>query len=273
MAVESLARRVYSSKSDVWAFGVLLWEIMTLCFLPYNEINDDKEVAQAVMAGERLPKPDQCPDQVYAIMRSCWQPKPKDRPVMTDIHSQLQGELVQESNNNALLAAVTAERTRWQSDGLGSTKLFAVPATSSEFVDIESQFLQTLPRSRINRIERIENAPMHESFLLQVMALKQQLADDWDAASMRRLLFHGTSAVEDIINSVDGHGFLPLLAGTSTGAIWGDGTYFARDAKYSDDYARIHGGAKQMMLVDVLLRRSAQGAKGHEIPANMQPQG
>ena len=51
------------------------------------------------------------------------------------------------------------------------------------------------------------------------------------------------------------------------GAIWGDATYFARDAKYSDDYARIHGGAKQMMLVDVLLRRSAQGAKGHEIPA------
>ena len=95
---------------------------------------------------------------------------------MTDIHSQLQGELVQESNNNALLAAVTAERTRWQSDGLGSIKLFAIPA-----------------------------------ILLQVMALKQQLADDWDAASMRRLLFHGTSAVEDIINSVDGHGFLLFL--------------------------------------------------------------
>ena len=46
------------------------------------------------------------------------------------------------------------------------------------------------------------------------------------------------------------------------GAIWGDATYFARDAKYSDDYARSYGGAKQMMLVDVLLGRSAQGAKG-----------
>ena len=84
--------------------------------------------------------------------------------------------------------------------------------------------------------------------MLQVSAIKQQLGDDWDAASMRRMLFHGTEAVEAIVNSVDGHGFLPLLAGTSTGAIWGNGTYFARDAKYSDDYARSQGDAKQMML-------------------------
>ena len=84
---------------------------------------------------------------------------------------------------------------------------------------------------------------------------------------MRRLLFHGTSAVEAIVNSVDGHGFLPLLAGTSTGAIWGNGTYFARDAKYSDDYARSLGGSgqKQMLLVDVLVGRFAQGKEGMKV--------
>ena len=90
MAVESLQRRMYSSKSDVWAFGVLLWEIMTRCFLPYNAIGDDTEVARAVMAGERLPKPDNCPDAVYAIMQSCWHERPKDRPKMADIHAMLQ---------------------------------------------------------------------------------------------------------------------------------------------------------------------------------------
>ena len=81
--------------------------------------------------------------------------------------------------------------------------------------------------------------------------------------SRGQLLLHGTAAVEAIVNSVDGHGFLPLLAGTSTGAIWGDGTYFARDAKYSNEYARrLASGKKQMLLVDVLVGRSAQGAKG-----------
>jgi hypothetical protein len=59
--------------------------------------------------------------------------------------------------------------------------------------------------------------------------------------------------VEVIVNSVDGHGFLPMLAGTSTGSIWGNGTYFARDARYSNDYARtLPSGDKKMMLVDVL---------------------
>jgi len=48
---------------------------------------------------------------------------------------------------------------------------------------------------------------------------------------MRRLLFHGAhsyAAVKSIINSVDGHGFRPLLSGSKVGAIWGDGSYFAR---------------------------------------------
>ena len=90
MAVESLTRRMYSSKSDVWAFGVLLWEIMTLCLVPYHDISDDKEVARAVRAGERLPKPDNCPDELYAIMTKCWCERPQDRPSMPEIHAMLQ---------------------------------------------------------------------------------------------------------------------------------------------------------------------------------------
>ena len=97
--------------------------------------------------------------------------------------------------------------------------------------------------------------------------LKQEMGADWDPASMRGLLFHGTSAVEAIVNLVARHGFLPLLAGTSTGAIWGNGTCFARDAKYSDDYARSLGGSgrKQMLAVDVLVGRFAQGAEGMKV--------
>ena len=100
MAVESLQRRAYSSKSDVWAFGVLLWEIMTLCFMPYHNTGDDKEVAQAVIAGERLPKPENCPDDVYAIMQSCWQKRPGDRPSMPAIHTKLQGAFSEVSTNS-----------------------------------------------------------------------------------------------------------------------------------------------------------------------------
>ena len=63
-------------------------------------------------------------------------------------------------------------------------------------------------------------------------------------------------------------GFLPLLAGTAVGAIWGDGTYFARDAKYSDGgYANtLPNGQKQMMIVDVLIGRTTKGSKGMKKP-------
>lgn len=77
------------------------------------------------------------------------------------------------------------------------------------------------------------------------------------------MLFHGTDAVEMIVNSTDGHSFLPLLAGTAVGAIWGDGTYFARDAKYSHDYARaLPTGQRQMLVVEVAVGRWAQGKRG-----------
>ena len=88
---------------------------------------------------------------------------------MTDIQAHLQGTFVEESNNTEFQAEMTVERTRWESDGLGSNKLFAVPATSPEFVDIESQFLQTLPRSRIKRIESPYRAqrPVRRSYSAQ----------------------------------------------------------------------------------------------------------
>ena len=90
MAEESLKRRVYSKKSDVWAFGVLLWEISTLAMLPYNEIANDTDVVRAVLEGERLPRPDKCSDQQYAIMQDCWKSAQTDRPDMSEIQKRLQ---------------------------------------------------------------------------------------------------------------------------------------------------------------------------------------
>ena len=89
-ARESIERHIYSSRSDVWAYGVTLWEIMSRGFVPYNYIGQDREVARAILAGERLHKPDDCPDAVYAVMQSCWQHEPKDRPAMSEIHLTMQ---------------------------------------------------------------------------------------------------------------------------------------------------------------------------------------
>ena len=76
------------------------------------------------------------------------------------------------------------------------------------------------------------------------------------------LLNESEEAMLSIINSSQA-GFLPLLAGTKVGAIWGNGTYFARDAKYSHSYAcTLVSGKKQMLVAEVVVGQWAQGAGG-----------
>jgi serine/threonine protein kinase len=66
MAPESIMRRVYSKKSDVWSFGVVLYEVWTLGMIPYHLIADDEQVARRVTQGERLSQLNNCPHQLYA---------------------------------------------------------------------------------------------------------------------------------------------------------------------------------------------------------------
>ena len=97
MAPESILRRIYSKKTDVWALGVLLYEIWTLAMIPYYLISDDREVARMVVNGERLQQPHSCPDHVYVIMQECWRTIHKDRPSVSEIQTKLQEAFAVES--------------------------------------------------------------------------------------------------------------------------------------------------------------------------------
>eukprot|EP00081_Caenorhabditis_elegans_P027931 NP_741858.1 protein KINase [Caenorhabditis elegans] len=79
MAPESLATYEYSYKSDVWSYGVLLWELFSLGEVPYGEVQTT-ELLQTHRSGKRLLKPEWCPEEIYDVMRLCWQELPDDRP-------------------------------------------------------------------------------------------------------------------------------------------------------------------------------------------------
>ncbi|KAI4460354.1 tyrosine-protein kinase receptor [Holotrichia oblita] len=79
MAPESLVDGVFTSQSDVWAFGVLLWEIMTLGQQPYPARNN-LEVLHYVRRGGRLGKPVDCPEELHELMLLCWSFEPERRP-------------------------------------------------------------------------------------------------------------------------------------------------------------------------------------------------
>ncbi|KAF3690928.1 Abelson tyrosine-protein kinase 2 [Channa argus] len=84
-APESLAYNTFSIKSDVWAFGVLLWEIATYGMSPYPGI-DLSQVYDLLEKGYRMEQPEGCPPKVYELMRACWQWSPLDRPSFSEIH-------------------------------------------------------------------------------------------------------------------------------------------------------------------------------------------
>lgn len=161
-----------------------------------------------------------------------------------------------EDNAKSLQSLLGFEmRGRWQSRdraGLDDNRLFRVATLGEEFEAISSEFLRTLPSATIDAIDRVENGPQHELYSVHRRNLERDAAQfGGGAKKLVMLLFHGTSeeAVQCIVNS-DTAGFLPLLAGTTTGALWGDGTYFARDASYSDSYAcRLSNGQKQVAIL------------------------
>ena len=78
-APESLEHFRFSSKSDVWSFGVLLMELITYGTNPYKGLKN-REVTTKVVSGYRMPRPDNCPEQLYETMLHCWKQDPQERP-------------------------------------------------------------------------------------------------------------------------------------------------------------------------------------------------
>ncbi|XP_048514109.1 tyrosine-protein kinase Drl isoform X2 [Athalia rosae] len=89
MALETLLHNQFSTATDVWAFGVLLWELATMGQQPYLEV-DPFEMMACLRDGYRLAQPRPCPDELFAVMTVCWLGAPRDRPTMPQLLAYLQ---------------------------------------------------------------------------------------------------------------------------------------------------------------------------------------
>ncbi|XP_075458175.1 vascular endothelial growth factor receptor 3 isoform X2 [Ascaphus truei] len=96
MAPESIFDKVYTTQSDVWSFGVLLWEIFSLGASPYPGVHINEEFCQRLKDGTRMRAPEYATAEIYRIMLSCWYGDPKERPIFTDL-VEILGDLLQEN--------------------------------------------------------------------------------------------------------------------------------------------------------------------------------
>ncbi|EKX39566.1 hypothetical protein GUITHDRAFT_45179, partial [Guillardia theta CCMP2712] len=88
MSPEAIKKRQYTEKSDVWAFGVTCWEIMTSGKTPYFHIADDESVSAYVCDGGRLRREEideGCPDRVWELVQCCWKENDENRPKFSEL--------------------------------------------------------------------------------------------------------------------------------------------------------------------------------------------
>uniref|UniRef100_A0A8C7LUX2 Activated CDC42 kinase 1 n=1 Tax=Oncorhynchus kisutch TaxID=8019 RepID=A0A8C7LUX2_ONCKI len=88
-APESLKARTFSHATDTWMFGVTLWEMYTHGQEPWLGLNGSQILHKIDKEGERLPKPEDCPQDIYNVMLQCWAQKPDDRPTFVALREFL----------------------------------------------------------------------------------------------------------------------------------------------------------------------------------------
>ncbi|XP_041696266.2 vascular endothelial growth factor receptor 2 [Coregonus clupeaformis] len=132
MAPETIFDRVYTTQSDVWSFGVLLWEIFSLGASPYPGVGIDEAFCRRLKEGTRMREPDYATTEIYQTMLDCWLDKPTDRPNFTELVEHL-GNLLQASAHQ---------------DGKDYIPLTAV--------EVEGNSLSPEPRNPFTRIIREE---------------------------------------------------------------------------------------------------------------------
>lgn len=84
MAPESLADGLFTTNSDVWSYGIVLWEMVTLAEQPYQGLSNE-QVLQFVTNHGTLLRPQECPELLWEIMQACWKWKDTSRPTFGDI--------------------------------------------------------------------------------------------------------------------------------------------------------------------------------------------
>ncbi|KAG7166487.1 Inactive tyrosine-protein kinase transmembrane receptor ROR1-like [Homarus americanus] len=104
MPPESILYGKFTTESDVWSFGVVLWEIFSYGLQPYYGYNN-QEVIDMIRSRHLLPCPEDCPPRIYALMVECWHETPNRRPTFREIHGRLRSW--QGLDNGGLVGALS----------------------------------------------------------------------------------------------------------------------------------------------------------------------
>ncbi|XP_030641448.1 ephrin type-B receptor 5 [Chanos chanos] len=168
-APEAFQHRKFSSASDVWSFGVLMWEVMSYGERPYWDMSN-QEVMKAVVDQYRLPAPHNCPPALHALMLKCWQAERQDRPGFDSLLSSLD-RLIRHP------ASLKAEHARPTQPLLSPTPTdLSSVATVSDWLSAlrMDRYREAFERAELNTLESVSVLTMEDVQNLGVNLLGHQ---------------------------------------------------------------------------------------------------
>lgn len=201
MAPESIFDKIYNTKSDVWSFGVLLWEIFSLGASPYPGVQIDEDFCSRLKEGTRMRAPEQATEEIYQIMLDCWQSNPNDRPRFSELVKKLgdllQANVQQEGKDYIPLSTIftTENGSPPASDALCNENF---PVTSSSSGSTENvRYINTFKINPPQRIKTFEELPMKETLVFNdyqadsgmVLAPEELKRFTWTGSKQKRTLF------------------------------------------------------------------------------------
>ncbi|XP_073248537.1 receptor-type tyrosine-protein kinase FLT3-like [Porites lutea] len=174
MSIEAIFDQTFTAQSDVWAFGVVVWEIVTLGGTPYPTI-DNRELLRLLKNGYRMEKPDTCNDELYQMMQDCWQENPENRPDFTTLRESLE-TMMQKDNPYLDLTAVDESRAYYNVPSFNSiteesaddecdsdVEMFVLETTEKPKEGIRDQDLTSIDQSQDYRDNDNENQQKESS--------------------------------------------------------------------------------------------------------------
>ncbi|XP_035226687.1 vascular endothelial growth factor receptor 3-like [Stegodyphus dumicola] len=212
MAIESIRDRVYTSKSDVWSFGILLWEIFTLGSNPYPGIEINEEFFKKLKNGYRMEKPDLAPDKIYNLMKNCWLDDPNQRPDFTYLAENI-GTLLESSVRKYYVELNTPYQVM-NEELLNNNEYLQMTGTTNEeytnMIDAPNseeriQYLNPLTTyDNVTSVRPVGNGPIPKAPMEVVPMIQlDSLSEPWDQKSKARILSSETSCDEDMLNVTD----------------------------------------------------------------------
>ncbi|KYO27409.1 vascular endothelial growth factor receptor 1 [Alligator mississippiensis] len=232
MAPESIFDKIYNTKSDVWSYGVLLWEIFSLGASPYPGVQIDEDFCSRLKEGTRMRAPQYATIEIYQIMLDCWHGNPNERPKFSELVKRLgdllEAKVQQDGKDYIPLNAIFTADTGFAYSSPTATKSplnedVSAPKSNCESTE-NMRYINTFKMKATQRVKTFEELPVKNTFVFDdyqadsgmVLASEELKRFTWADSKQKQMFFGlkaGSRSKESVLSGMTKPSFFSFSCG------------------------------------------------------------